>query len=168
MKVILYNAISIDGYIAMPDGNSDWVTEKDANFVKTIQDAGCVVVGGRTFRQFEGDFYPMQGVLNIVRTRTVPEFQKYDNTLFTNGSPLEILKLAESSKYSRVVVLGGGEVSSAFLRENLIDEIIVDIHPIVMGDGIKLCNLDADLRIFSRHSVVNLADGVVQIVYKKH
>src|SRR4030042_6570788 len=96
MKVILYNAISIDGFIALPDGNSDWVSEIDIPyFEQAMKESGCIVVGGKTFRQFEGQLYPVKDALNIVMTRTLITSDKYTNVIFTQVSPKEIVKLAE-------------------------------------------------------------------------
>jgi len=53
-KIVFYPACSLDGYIARHDGDSAWVTEEDEQlFTQEVQKAGCVIVGSRTFKQYE-------------------------------------------------------------------------------------------------------------------
>lgn len=60
-------ATSIDGYIAKKNGDSDWVSEVDAaNFEQKIKEMGCIIVGRKTFDQYQGDLYPVPDVTNIV------------------------------------------------------------------------------------------------------
>lgn len=168
MKVILYNAISIDGFIALPDGNSDWVSETDIPFFEqAIKESGCIVVGGRTFRQFEGQMYPVKDVLNIVMTRTETKKDKYTNVIFTQSSPKEIIEIAEDKGYKSILLVGGGEMNGAFLNEDLVDEILVDIHPIIIGNGIKMCNATPNLRQFEKTSIKELEHGLVLIRYSR-
>lgn len=83
MKVTLYMAISIDGHIAKKDGDSDWVSEVDSKiFEKKIKEAGCIVVGRKTFDQYYGDLYPIEGVTNIVLTTDATRQDKNENVIF--------------------------------------------------------------------------------------
>ena len=97
MKLTLYNAVSIDGFIAKLDGDSDWVSESDAEiFESTCQKAGCIVMGKTTFEQFKGSLYPMKGVQNIVMSAS-------SNHALTGGvefanSPRAALEIAETEK----------------------------------------------------------------------
>jgi dihydrofolate reductase len=167
MKVILYNAISIDGFIAKKDGDSDWVSEFDIPyFEEEMKKAGCIVIGRNTFDQFEGKIYPVKDVFNIVMTHSNISKSKYSNVLSTNAAPNEVIKIAEQKGYKFILLVGGGKMNGSFLKENLVDEIIIDIHPILLGDGIKMCESDKILLNFEMISFNRIEGGLIIIKYR--
>lgn len=151
MKVILYMAISTDGYIAKKDGDSDWVSEIDSDiFNKKIKELGCIVVGRKTFDQYRGELYPVKGVTNIVVT-TDKSIESEEDVVFVN-SPREAIKAAKKKGYEKMLLIGGGTVNGMFLKEGLIDEIFLDVHPLVLGSGIKLfenCQVNIPLKLLN-------------------
>ncbi|OGL60963.1 hypothetical protein A2752_00510 [Candidatus Uhrbacteria bacterium RIFCSPHIGHO2_01_FULL_46_23] len=166
MKVTLYMAISIDGYIAKKDGDSDWVSEADSKiFEKKIEEAGCIVVGRKTFDQYYNDLYPVEGVTNIVLTNDATRKDKNENVIFV-PSPKEALQVAEKKGYDKVLLIGGGHVNGTFIQENLIDDVFLSVHPLVLGEGIKI------FENFRKQVELNfvgskeMEDGLVQLHYK--
>jgi dihydrofolate reductase len=165
MKVTLYMAISIDGFIAKKDGDSEWVSPVDSeNFEAKIKEKGCIVLGRRTFDQYRRELYPVKGVTNIVLSSKAPD-EKVEGTIFAT-SPREALRVAEEKGHSEVLLIGGGRTNGALLNENLIDELILSVHPLVLGEGIKLFegseeNLDLELLHKQR-----LSEGLIQLYYE--
>ena len=135
MKIILDLALSSDGFIAKVDGDSDWVSERTEElFKQRIREAGCLVVGNRTFEQYHDTIYPIKGALNIVISRTSKSTNK--DVIYAH-SPEEALKIALDHHCSGIIVAGGAVVSKMFLEKRLIDEMYLSIHPIVLQQGIK-------------------------------
>jgi dihydrofolate reductase len=168
MTVTIYNAISIDGYIAKVDGDSDWVSPVDAEqFEKAIDDADCVIVGKTTFEQYKGDLYPVPLKLNIVMTSLPPETSSYENVEYFTQDPRKVLEHLEKKGCKNILIVGGGKTNYGFIRENLVDFLIVDIHPIAFGKGISLFEGEPFHRDFELLHVNQLKEGLVQIVYKK-
>ena len=168
MKVTLYNAISLDGFIATPEGNSDWVSEFDApHFQEEIKKSKCVVIGSKTFKQFEGEIFPIKEVLNIVMTKSSTIESNCENVIITNSTPQAVIKLAEEKGFSSILLVGGGHVNGSWLSQGLIDEIIVDIHPLVLGKGIKLFESEAVFQNYEKVSLEELEQGLVLIKYIK-
>lgn len=166
MKVILYMAISIDGYIAKKNGDSDWVSEVDSKiFEKKIKEAGCIVVGRRTFEQYYGELYPIDGVTNIVLTNDVTRQDKNRNVVFVS-SPQEALKVAKQKGYDKVFLVGGGHVNGSFIRENLIDEMFLSVHPLILGEGIKIFEGFGEQVDLELVSLKQIGEGLVQLHYK--
>lgn len=163
MKVTLHLAMSADGYIAKLDGDSDWVSPADEEiFVRRIQEAGCVVVGKRTFEQYQGSIYPVEDVINIVLTKTPDAI--YSGAL-TASSPREAIQIAKDKKCAGVVIAGGGHTSAAFLDANLIDEIYFSIYPLIFGQGIKPFegqSFETKLKLLDSR---NLGDGLIELHY---
>ena len=160
-------AISIDGFIAKKNHDSDWVSEVDSEiFEAKIKKARCLIVGRKTFEQYKGELYPMAGVLNVVLTNNKSKLQETKNIIITNKSPKDIVKYLEGKGFKEIIVIGGGNLNASFLKENLIDEIFLSIHPLILGDGIKLFeNIEkfVELRLLE---VKKLKEDLIQLHYK--
>jgi len=130
------NAISVDGFIAKPDGDSDWVVDDD-QFDAAIAEFGCLLIGHNTFKQYEGDLYPIDGAVTFVYS-SVPTESTYENVKFVTGTPQEVLDKITTAGFNKVLLAGGGKVNGSFAKAGLITEMILDVHPLVLGDGIKL------------------------------
>ncbi len=165
MKIILYMAVSIDGYIAKTNGDSDWVSEADvAIFDGLIQESGGIIVGNSTFRQYKWELYPVEGVQNIVISSREDNAIEND-TLFVK-SVEQAIEIAEKSWLKKVLLIGGGITNSSFLKLDKIDEIIVSVHPIILGKWIKLFE---DIEIHKHLELIEsniINNKLVQIHYR--
>lgn len=136
MKVIQYLATSINGHITVGDKGTDWVTSQTINdFDKLNNECGVVVMGKTTYESFGTDF-PQKGCLNIVIT-TDKELlnQQIEGASFTNKSPKEVIQIADEKGFNKLFLVGGTKINTSFLKDNLIDEIWINIHPVVIGHG---------------------------------
>ncbi len=139
MKVSIYNAISIDGFIAKQDDNTDWVSEADWKiFSQKIKESKVIVMGRRTYESFEGEL-PQEAELNVVMTHNAELLSKKDDpqVWFSDLTPEQIIQEL-SKKYDSILVIGGGKTNAAFMKAGLVDEVTVDIHPIILGKGVPL------------------------------
>lgn len=164
MKVTLMNAISLDGFIAKPDGDSDWVTD-DEQFDAAIAEFGCLLIGRKTFEQYEGELYPVDGAVTFVYTSDSKSFEDTENLKFLQGTPDEVLEQISRAGFSKVLLAGGGAINASFAAAELIQEIIVDVHPLTLGQGIRLLgdftgSLDLELIAEKQYK------GFVQLRYK--
>jgi dihydrofolate reductase len=138
MKIALYMAISIDGLVAKSDGDSDWVSPIDSdNFDRKIQEFGCIIVGRKTFDQYQGELYPVTEVTNIVLTSNANAAPDSQNVYYVQ-TPQAAIKQAEMESHRQALLIGGGTVNGSFLKEHLIDEVYISLHPLILGKGIKL------------------------------
>ncbi len=136
MRLILYMATSINGHITKGSDDSDWVSEIDWKvFDKLKRESGCMVMGSHTFEQFADDF-PQEGALNVVMTHDSKLLSKsIDHALFTDKTPSEVIELAKEKGFNQIMLIGGMTLNTSFLKENLIDEIWLDVHPLLIGEG---------------------------------
>lgn len=169
MKVYLYNAISIDGYIAKPDDNTDWVCDTDWGvFSKLVKEKRVIIMGRRT-KEASGEDFPYDCELNVVMTRNeklLTEHNKVSKVWFTDKSPKDVIMELESRGYKECLIIGGGKANASFLEAGLINEIILSIHPVILGKGVKLFEGQAVDISLKRLSVKELGEGLVQIRYK--
>lgn len=167
MKVIIYNAISIDGYIARTNSKTDWVSETDWNqFKKLVKTSKAIVMGSNTYKQ-SGDDFPYDCELNVVMTSQKELLKQNENKgiIFTNKNPKEVIKIVKNMGFKQLLIIGVGKLNASFLKKNLVDELIVDIHPIILGSGIKLFDansLDVWLKKVESH---NLEEGLLCVKY---
>ncbi|MBA3415130.1 MAG: dihydrofolate reductase [Chloroflexia bacterium] len=157
--VIAGMTMSLDGFVADPNGGverlySDMDTLKDSATMNAIVEAtGAVLMGRKTFEMGDPDSYvgnyefqvPIF-VLTHRPPRTPPkQDERLTFTFVANGvaSALEQAKAAAGEK--AVQVVGGANVIQQLLREGLVDELHVDVMPVLLGGGLRLFeHLDPD------------------------
>ena len=139
MKVTLVMATTVNGFVAGPGDDTEWVKDFDL-FYKTVADWGVCVMGKRTYNEcVKYDVFPYKGALNIVMTHDKTLLNKKEQqVIYTDASPKQIIEMAKEKGFDKLLVIGGGHVNGSFLKEGLIDEIILDVHPMIMANGIKL------------------------------
>lgn len=142
-KVILYIAMSLDGYIAKPDGNLDFLSmvEQDgedygyAGFIKTVD---SVIVGRKTYDKVISmgyDFlYNDKDAYVITRTPKSP----VGSVKFYTGSLKELVINMKSKVGKNIFVDGGAEIVNELLKDHLIDEFYISVIPVLLGEGISL------------------------------
>lgn len=169
MKTILYMGITVNGYIAKTDGNSEWTSEENLQgFYEQSKRAGNIIMGANTYRAaLEYGYFPFPDTLNVVVT-----YQKMENrwgdekAIFTDKSPKEILSFLESKGFTTAFLAGGGRLNSAFAKENLIDEIYLDVEPFAFGNGISVF-AESDFELELKLLEVNkLNPNTVQLHYE--
>ncbi len=137
MKVILYMAMSVNGMIAKSNNDTSWISKKEwDSYSLAVREAGCLIVGRRTYEILtrQAEFAELAGVKIVaVSSGDVPLVAPHHAIA---RSPQEALDLL--SGFERVIVAGGGTLNASFLAENLVDEIYLDVEPIVIGNGIPL------------------------------
>lgn len=170
MRTLTFGAAcSLDGFIARADHAVDWLRwSKDVNaitqkFWKTID---TVVMGRKTFEvavRNGGGAYP--DVKNYVCSRTLKQVNHPEVEIVAdNAAPF--VSTLKKSKGKGICVMGGGELASALFNADLIDEVGLNIHPVVLGSGIPMFpavqrQIDLDL-IESRR----LEGGCVYVLYR--
>ena len=141
MKVILYAAITANGVAAKKDGNSDWVSSEDtASFNAICQKVGCAIMGRHTFEiynQMPVNQWPNQEGLHIVLTSRDSLNTKHPKILLAT-TPVRALDIAGNQGLGEVVIMGGSRTFGSFMKENLVDEVFLDIEPLAFGEGMPL------------------------------
>lgn len=139
MKVIMYPAVTIDGFIADINGECySWISDEDEAFYEAaIEKAGCSLIGRKTYEQYIGDFPSKNGSTTFVYT-TSNDQQDQDRIKFVRGTPEEVLKQIETHGFTETILSGGGEVNGSFAEAGLVNEVIVSCYGVTLGEGIPL------------------------------
>lgn len=140
MKTILYMGVSANGYIAQMDGDSEWTSQEDLKgFYENSKKAGNIIMGKNTYlAASKSGYFPFSDALNIVVSHEPIENKWGDKVLITDKLPKEILLLLEQKGFTTAFLAGGGQLNASFAKEGLLDEIYLDVEPLVIGQGIPV------------------------------
>ena len=141
MNISIYNAVSIDGFIATKENKTNWVSDLDWEVFKSkVKVAKVIVMGSNTFRS-SGDDFPYDCELNIVLTHNKDLISKNKNrsgVWFTDLEPVSLVKELGAKGYDNLLIIGGGHVNASFMKAELVNNVVIDIHPILLGEGVSL------------------------------
>ena len=169
-KNIVFIATSIDGFIADRNGEIDWLhsipnpDNEDMGYNELTGRIDALVMGRKTFETvcgFDMDWPYTKPVFVLSDTLdNIPK--KYENNAqLVQGTLKEILEQIHKNGYHRLYIDGGVTIQR-FLKEDLIDEMIITIIPMVLGGGVPLFgDLSEVLRFECIHSQV-FKNGIVQ------
>ena len=139
-KVKLFIASSLDGYIAREDGDVSWLfSDADYGYSQFFASIDTVLMGRKTYDKLLGFGieYPYRGKKSYVFTRSIKRAND-PNVEFVSEDAADFVQKLAGSQGGDIWVDGGSEIISALLNAGLIDEIIVSVHPVVLGRGIPL------------------------------
>ena len=138
-KVQVYVATSLDGYIARKDGSIDWLPQpSDSSYGTFYTSVDTVIMGKTTYDQVLtfGD-YPYKDKKSFVFTRTQDSNNDDKNVEFLSDVE-KFVKDCFPGAGKNIWLVGGAKIIESFLNQGAIDEIILTIIPIILGDGISL------------------------------
>lgn len=145
MKTVVYVGASLDGYIAEKGGSLDWLQEipnpegSDFGFNEFLANIDAIVMGKNTFETvvtFKEWPYTKPVFVLSHTLRAIPDSLEKKAKIIT-GVPKEILTRLRGLGYQNLYIDGGVTIQS-FLREDLINELIISTIPVLLGDGIPL------------------------------
>jgi dihydrofolate reductase len=168
-KVKLFIASSLDCYIAREDGGIDWLfTDDDYGYTKFYDSIDTIIVGRKSYDQsLTSDDYPYKGKSVYVFTRK--KIRKNNNEQDVEYIDTNIQDFVTSLTQSigkDIWLIGGGEIVSVLLNAGLVDEIILSIHPIILGTGIPLLrDIQKEVNLKLENSL-SFDSGLTQLYYK--
>jgi len=147
--VLIHATITLDGFMADVDGGVDWmfdftgVDEDEAVLREVWSELGAVVGGANKTRTIEEGELPYGGMLQIpvfemTHTATDPVVKDGTTYTFVVDDIAQAVEAAKAAAGDKSVALLGGSISRQCLKLGLVDEIVLDVLPILLGDGISL------------------------------
>lgn len=144
-KVILFIAVSLDGYIARKDGSLDWLlpfqsSHEDygyADFMKTVD---TVIMGRKTYDAVAsmGYEFPHEEKQCFIVTRSPVSPKKH--LIFFDKGLIPLVNELQNHNGKSIFVDGGAEIVNELMKHHLFDEYIISVIPRLLGDGIRLFN----------------------------
>lgn len=141
MRRIRYQvAASLDGYIAGPNGEADWIImDPDIDFAALFNQFDTFLMGRGTFDMMVGQqgSAATPGMKTLVFSRTLQQRDHPDVTIVADGAKKTLAALREESGKD-IWLFGGGSLFRSLLEEELVDTVEVAIIPVLLGGGIPL------------------------------
>lgn len=183
-KLKLQVQMSVDGFVAGPNGELDWMTfsnskdDKLSEYVNALTDSSDTILLGRKVTDGFVNYWTsvldnpespeysfarkMVDTPKVVFSKTVKE-SNWANTTVANGDLVEEVEKLKQKDGKDIIVYGGATFVSNLIKENLIDEFHLSINPTVIGRGLTIFgNLEDRLKLklvqsntFSNGKVVN-------------
>jgi len=168
-KVVYGGAMSLDGFIAGPNGEYDWILmDPDIDFAALMGRFDTFLIGRKTFEVMRrmGDAAPAApGIRNIVCSRTLRPEDCPGATLSDDAQSLVSELRTKPGK--DIALFGGGELFRSLLAAGLVDEVAVSVIPVLLGGGIPLLPSPADrARLTLKKHRVYEKTGTVGLEYE--
>lgn len=171
-KTILYIAASLDGYIAKPNDDLSFLSlveqkGEDYGYADFIQSIDTVIIGRKTYDWIMKQVpeYVHADKKTFVVTRTAKP--SINNTHFYTGSLKELITSLKQEQGKDIFIDGGAEVVHELLKDNLIDEFIISVIPVLVGDGTRLFKDGRPEQVLQLASTKQFDKGLVQLHYKR-
>ncbi|MBP0904256.1 dihydrofolate reductase family protein [Mariniflexile gromovii] len=174
-KLSLFIATSIDGYIAKPNDDLSFLklVEKegeDYGYSKFTSTIDTIIIGRKTFdyvvKEIGASHYDngKRDVFVITRTKKT----SIGKIKFYTGNLTELVQKLKSEKGKNIYCDGGAEIINELLKNDLIDELIISVIPILLGNGTRLFIDGRPEQTLQFLSVKTFDTGLTQLHYKRN
>ncbi|MCB0666680.1 MAG: dihydrofolate reductase [Saprospiraceae bacterium] len=165
-KIILNLTVSLDGYIEGPNGEYDWCfTDQDYGMSEFLAQTDAVFCGRKSYELLieagdeilaEKNKYVFSSSLNKV----------YDGWILVKDVQGETIQSILAKPGKNIWLFGGSQLTDHFIKLGLLDEMIISIHPLLLGDGTPLFRKMKE-RLFMKLVDAKIYDsGLAQLTYR--
>jgi dihydrofolate reductase len=163
-------AMSLDGFIADPNGGYDWIVPDPAiDFAALYQEFDTAVMGRRTYEVMtaQGGRGAIEGIDVVVFSRTLPA-TSHSGVRIVNDEPREVVAALKAQPGRDIWLFGGGSLFRSLLDAGLVDTVEVAVMPVLLGHGVPLLPpgetttslVLADQKVLDASGIVMLAYSV--------
>lgn len=171
-KVILYIAMSLDGYIARENDDISWLSivedpPEDYGYGEFVKNIDTVIMGRKTYDKvlsFGIDF-PHKNKKCYVLSWTKTGCD--ENVEYYSGDLKALTEDLKSREGKDIFVDGGAEVVNGLLKLDLIDEFVISVIPVFLGSGVRLFKDDRPEQLLRLKGAKSYPCGLVQLWYEK-
>ncbi len=150
-SLVLKMSVSLDGYVASPDGSSDWIAagrsdDSTSWVLETVSNAGAHLIGATTYAEWaafwpgaSGPFAkPMNDIPKVVFSSSIASADWGETTIATGDLAAAITRLKHERSDGYLLAQGGVRFARSLVETGLIDEYRLVIHPVILGGGDRL------------------------------
>lgn len=170
MHTTLFMAMSVNGVIATPDGQEEFLSDENwRTFSSLAREFSNFIVGRRTYEAVKnwGEGYGFDDFpeAHKVVVSDDPAY-KLDPGYVLVGSPQEALGSLEKAGFERALLAGGSTTNSSFAKAGLVDEIILNVEPVVVGKGISVFGSEDFQMPLELLETKKIEPGILQLHYQ--
>jgi len=173
-KILLFIAMSLDGYIAKPNDDLSFLklVEKegeDYGYAEFTSQIDTILIGRKTYdyvvHEIGASHYDNGQRDVYVITKT--ERPQVGRTIFYTGDLTELVDRLKSENGKNIYCDGGAEVINELLRHNLVDELIISVIPVLLGNGTRLFKDGRPEQTLEFITAKAFDTGLTQLHYKR-
>jgi dihydrofolate reductase len=168
-NVVLGLGISLDGYIARPDGAVDFLfMPKDYSMKPFFETIDTLIMGRKTLDdavRMSGKPYKAEMPTYVFSRTKAPGL--YDGLEYVDQPPATLVERLRKLPGKDIWMMGGGELAREFLRADLIDGIYLGIVPTLLGEGIPLFPAGFPQREFALIENKTYSKGLIALRYER-
>lgn len=178
-KVILGMNISLDGFVAGPNGELDWIfpnvtPEQMAVVGQLTMSVDTMILGRNTYLEQEAAFSKevnelasaMNSLNKVVFSKTLDKVA-WQNSRLALDDPFEEINKLKQQSGKNIYVSGGASFAKSLLESDLIDELHLFVHPVILGAGKPIFSESSEKRSLKLDNVTTFSTGVVHLHYQK-
>ena len=168
MRLVRFGgAMSLDGYIAGPNGEYDWIImDPEIDFAGMMAQFDTFLIGRKTFdamKRMGNETKSTPGIRNIVLSRTLRAADYPHVTIHSDAERLVTELRTKAGK--DIAIFGGGELFRSLLAAGLVDRVEVSLVPVLLGGGIPLLPPPAERATLKLRSHRLYKSGVIGLEY---
>ncbi len=183
-RLILHMSVSLDGFVARRDHEIDWLTTSEGRLpdhgdqrhrvnLELLGQIGLIVLGRRgyedMFKGWSDSDNPMAQLMNslpkLVFSQSLAAVE-WNNARLCRRPVEEEIPERKAEGGKDMVVFGGARIANSLIRERLVDEYRLTIHPVALGEGLPLMHGLPEPQRFEMVSSTSYADGSVAQVLR--
>jgi dihydrofolate reductase len=169
-RVVLSVGISLDGYIARPDGAVDFLfMPKDYSMAPFFATVDTAIMGRKTLEaglKMSGGSMPDYNMPMYVFSKSEPPGERH-GVVFVNESPVRFVNRLRKRRGKDIWLMGGGELARVFLKADLVDRLYLGVVPILLGEGIALFPSGFPQRNFALLENKSYSKGLIALTYER-
>ncbi len=173
-NVVLFIAMSLDGYIAAPDGSVAWLGGQDpggndsGSYDRFLAGVSDIVMGYTTYHQLKTELCPDAWPYPAQKTHVLTHraAESAGTIAFTDEPVDALIARLKAQEGGEIWICGGASVVNQCIQLGLIDRYHINMIPTILGDGIRLFSAlerEIPLRLLSTEHY----NGIVDLVYTK-
>lgn len=166
-RIVLNLAVSLDGYIEGPNGEYDWcLTDQDYGMTEFLDRVDALLMGRKSFEVMQSDSSGLfTGKTWYIFSTTLTEVPSRMHRI---GEDWEArVRALRKEPGKDLWLFGGASLTAHFLKADLVDELILSVHPLVLGAGKPLFEPSGQRTPLELVSVRPFSTGLVQLHYRR-
>ena len=167
MKIIIYMAQTLNGFIAKNNGETPWSDESWESYSSVCSEHPAMVLGKTTFDLIQEDPSEWDSIGNPFVVVLSSKPLNLSGKFASASSPEEAVNILESRGFESAVIGGGAKTNSSFLSLGLVNEVIVDVESQVFSEGMPFINssvMKNDVKL-KLQSAKKISDNLAQLRY---
>ena len=171
-KIVLFIAMSLDGYIADSNGNVDWLHGQGSDkenidvYSEFVKDVDTILMGWNTYYQVITELSPTEWIYADFTTYVIThnEMNSTEHICFTDENPVDLLERLKYEDGKNIWICGGANLVQQLMQDDLIDQYYISVIPTLLGTGCRLFeNVEKEIKL--KLIKTQTYNGIIDLIY---